>query len=255
MFCLSALLAKHGVQALFSDSEGGVSSHTFNSLNLGDGLGDAAVNVTQNIQRLMRSSNMPMPHQAKQVHETQVLRCQGEGLHHDVEADVLLTNQTGVALAVRTADCLPILIADPKAGIVAAVHAGWRGSVAKVAEVAVLAMIAMGGRPRDMIASLGPCIKSCCFEINAEIAAQLADSCGTDVSEQRSGLLYADLAKANMLQLKQLGLLDKHIEVCRQCTACATSPRYFSFRRDHGETGRQLAIIHLSQVAQLPHPF
>jgi len=246
MFTTSPLLAKHGVHALFSDREGGVSVSPFDGLNLGLDLGDAPANVEKNLNLLTAASSMPIAHQAKQVHEINVLRCQGPGLMHADAADILVSKQAGTALAVRTADCLPILIADPKAGVVAAIHAGWRGSVAEVSKVAVKAMVDLGATPQTMLASLGPCIGDCCFEINADIARQLKVSCGADVSEYRSGVIYANLAKANALQLEQAGLAYEHIETLGYCTACCTSPQYFSFRRDHGQTGRQLAVIHLA---------
>jgi len=246
MFTASPLLAKHGVQALFSDRDGCVSSSPFDSLNLGLGLGDSAANIEKNLNILISASAIPVPHQTQQVHTTKVFHCSGKGQMHEIEADVLISNQIGTSLAVRTADCLPILIADSKAGIVAAVHAGWRGSVARVAEVAVKAMLDLGARRQDMMASLGPCIGDCCFEINTDIAMQLAQSCGEDVITQREGVIYANLAKTNELQLIQAGLAAGNIETLGICTVCCHSPSYFSYRRDHGQTGRQLSIIHLA---------
>jgi len=245
MFHTSVLMKNKGVQAVFTNREGGCSPPPFGALNLGFDLGDADKHVRANLQTLCQASGLSMPHQAQQVHGHAVLVCTGAGKHHDVEADILLSTEPKQALAVRTADCLPLLLADPQAQVIAAVHAGWRGTVAQVASIAVQAMLDAGAQAERILASLGPCIGACCFEVNADIKAKLQDCCGHEVSAQRDGNVYADLALANYYQLLNSGLSAENMERLDACTACSKQPPYFSYRRDAGQTGRQLALIAL----------
>lgn len=245
MFTHSKLMAKYGVRTVFSDRDGGCSEVPFDSLNLGFSLGDEYAHVTKNISILCAQSEMLVPHQATQVHSDKILHCGGEGVIHHEEADILISSAKNVALAVRTADCLPMLLADVESGVIAAVHAGWKGTVAQVAQQAVQKMFEFGAKPERIIASLGPCISSCCFEVSEDIAYQLSVSCGQNIAHLKSRNVYANLYQANVLQLKSMGLRDAFIETSSYCTYCQQSPRYFSYRRDHGQTGRQLAMIML----------
>ena len=158
---------------------------------------------------------------------------------------MLFRSQAETALAVRTADCLPILLADPKTGIAAAVHAGWRGTALQVAYKAVQEMVSAGAQTKDILASLGPCIGPCCFFIDTNTADKLANSVqGADKHIQRDTETSADLRAINVLQLLQCGLTEAHIEHFCACTAC-DSTRFFSYRRDGKQTGRHLAVVAL----------
>jgi len=249
-FIRSRLLAQHGITAIFSDRRGGVSRPPFDSQNHGAALGDDKRHIEQNLQRLIRAAHLPgAPHQAKQWHGTALIRCQGAGRMHRQAADILTSDQPGTAVAVRTADCLPLLLADPVAGIVAAVHAGWRGTAANIAARAVEAMIAQGAEPQRLLAALGPCIGPCCFAIGDETATPLAagapdaERCISSTDDQR----HADLAAINRLQLLQAGLTNTAIEIHRICTAC-DDERFFSYRRDGSQTGRQLAVVAIAST-------
>ncbi len=239
-FIVSKLLAQHHIQGIFTLRNGGISPPPFDSFNFGSGLGDCENHITTHLQRLIESTGLPgMPHQAIQTHQTDILWCSGSGHMHDSTADILLSDQDNTALAVRSADCLPILLAEPRSGICAAVHAGWRGTAAGVVKQAIQAMCQRGAKAEHIMASLGPCIGSCCFEIGAEAAAALkasAESAGAFVCKS------ADLPEINRLQLRQSGLRDTHIELIHACTAC-DDKRFFSFRRDAGRTGRHLAVV------------
>ncbi len=237
-------MAKHGIQAVFSDRLGGVSQGDFSSLNLGHDLGDETQLVHQNLDLLCQTLGLPKPHQCQQVHGSSVFYCAGDGVLHQQEADILITQERNTALAIRTADCLPILLADKQVGIFAAVHAGWRGTVAKVVAKSVDAMCEQGAKAEHIVASLGPCIGSCCFEVNQEVGQQLSACCGENITQDIDDKVFADLTRANVLQLQQAGLLVEHIECANVCTFCSTEPEYFSYRRDCGKTGRQLAIIY-----------
>jgi len=240
----SQLLANHGIIGVFTLRSGGVSPPPFDSLNFGPGLGDADSHITQNMHRLIASvPQLSMPHQAIQVHESCVLWCQGAGRIHQQPADILMTDQPGTAISVRVADCLPILLAEPQSGIVAAVHAGWRGTAAGIVKHAFRNMLEHGATAKHLIASLGPCIGPCCFAIGKDTADALASSAAdaADYIDHTSGL-HADLAAINRAQLLEAGLAASNIELNRACTACEHE-RFFSFRRDGKQTGRQLAVV------------
>jgi len=245
-FLYSPLLTEHGITALFSLRTGGASPSPFDSLNFGPGLGDPDINIETNLDALTAAIGISSrPHQVKQCHGSDLLWCEGSGVIHDEEADMLFTEQAETALAVRTADCLPILLADPETGITAAVHAGWRGTAVQVAGIAVLEMLSHGVLAKDILASLGPCIGPCCFHIDTATADKLASSApGAERHIRRKTEITADLREINALQLMQCGLTDEHIERISACTACDTR-RFFSYRRDGNRTGRHLAVVAL----------
>ncbi|MBL4774952.1 MAG: peptidoglycan editing factor PgeF [Mariprofundus sp.] len=248
-FIHSELFSQHGIIGLFTLRHGGISQSPFDSLNFGLDLGDDATNIDANLNTLIQSAKLPgAPHQAQQVHQCTPLWCQGVGNMHDTEADILLTDQHNTPLAVRTADCLPILLADPYTGITAAVHAGWRGTAQTVAKQAIQHMCERGAKAGHILASLGPCIGSCCFTIEEDTAIALKNS-----AESAADFVQktADLRQINRLQLRQCGLIDTHIECMDACTVC-DAKRFFSFRRDAGNTGRHLAIVSIVATACTP---
>jgi len=245
----SKLLASVGVCALFTTRLGGESHPPFDSFNLGHGIGDDEKAVAANMQRLVGAANLPSPpHQARQEHGTGHLLCSGSGCVHDSAADILIAQESGCPLAVRTADCLPILLADPVNRKIAAVHAGWRGTAARVVVRAVELMREEGAAIDCIRASLGPCIGPCCFEIGEEPAAALAAS-ATHAARaiSRSEKAYADLAAINAMQLHEAGVATAHIESLQQCTCCHPE-LFFSYRRDGGSSGRHLAVVALGEA-------
>jgi YfiH family protein len=138
----------------------------------------------------------------------------------------------------RFADCTPVLLADPKRKVVAAAHAGWRGSAVRVAGAAVSALVeAFASRPKDLIAGIGPAIGPCCYGVGEDVVAAFAD---------RPGLLMdgrLDLWEANRLALVEAGVPADQIEVAGVCTQCQ-SDRFFSHRANKGEpAGRFAALI------------
>lgn len=237
MFDASRLLKEYGVQAVFTNREGGYDA---------DFSLDDEVSLARNIQKLCQQTGFVVPHQVLQVHATELFHCSGSGYVHEQEADILLATEHGIGLAVRTADCLPILLADKQAGVIAAVHAGWKGTVAHAAEKAVAAMCSRGASLERIVASLGPRIGPCCFEVSDDVAEKLDDACQHHVSICRGDTYFTDLAQANHFQLCHAGVLPAHIEVSSHCTACHIAPSYYSYRRDEGATGRQLSMIMLA---------
>ena len=247
-FLRSSLFASHGLHGIFSLRNGGISSPPFDSLNLADDTGDDVSKVEHNLDTLLRESGIhDLPHRAAQVHGYQTLSCRGPGRKHHEEADILISRD-GSPLAVRVADCTPILLADPASGLIAAVHAGWRGTASGVAMHALKSILDAGGSLETTLACIGPCIGPCCFEIGVETAEALRQSCpGSDIYIQsRDGSLFADLAAMNRHQLLQAGISQSNIELLANGTSactCCNAQNFFSYRRDGKASGRHLAIV------------
>jgi len=246
IFQSSKLFAKHHITGIFSERDGGISLTPFNSLNLGLDLGDSDENVQHNLNTLCTTAHIAIPHRSQQVHGTSHLLCVGQGIQHSNQADILITRTSGCSIAVRTADCLPILLIDPQAGIAAAVHAGWRGTAKNIAQVAVLQMQKLGAQTEHILASLGPSILSCCFEVDLHTAKQLASSHPQADAhiQHKKNKSWPDLQAINTLQLQYSGLQPANIESLPLCTYCLNK-RFFSYRRDGIRSGRQLAIVTL----------
>jgi len=244
LFISSGLLKKHGFVGIFSLRTGGISQAPFDSLNLGLDLGDSEDNVRKNMDILIHAAKLDgPPHQARQVHGTASLLCKGDGYVHQEDADILIGEKPGCAVGVRTADCLPILLADSQSGMIAAAHAGWRGTALCVAKAAIRNMRSLGAQPENILACLGPCIGECCFEVDEITASHLADCCPDAEKHIRTdGTFHADLAAINRLQFIQCGISPDHIENIKACTRCREK-KFFSYRRDNGNTGRHLAIV------------
>jgi hypothetical protein len=163
-------------------------------------------------------------------------------------ADIILTNDPGVAIVVQVADCVPLLLADPASGAVAAVHAGWRGTqqAAAVAGVAALRE-AFGSRPEDLIVAHGPSIGPCCYTVGDEVEAAFREngfgrSMDAWFSHQADGSLRLDLWSANRDQLIHAGVRPEAIHQSRLCTFCRPEA-FHSYRRDGKGTGRIAAVI------------
>jgi polyphenol oxidase len=157
------------------------------------------------------------------------------------EADGLISNSAGQYLSIRTADCIPVLLADERLRVVAAIHAGWRGSAAAIAVKAVEAMQGQfGSCPGDLVAAIGPGICGLCYEVGAEVASRFAPWFPerSDL-DQRTTL---DLADANRRQLSAAGLGPNRIFASGLCTACH-SEEFYSWRREHIKTGRLVSAI------------
>jgi YfiH family protein len=181
--------------------------------------------------------------QVKQVHG-------GRSVEADAppgtEADAIVARKDrarrpeSIAVGVRVADCLPLLLADPRSGNVAAAHVGWRGVVAKVVPAAVEAL---DGGP--LFAAMGPCIGACCFEVAHDVAALIARACGSRgraIVREEAHKSYVDLRAAVRAQLLALGLPDERIEDVPGCTKHEAA-RFHSYRRDGAGSGRMLAAI------------
>jgi polyphenol oxidase len=239
--------SRHG----FTARAGGVSQPPFDSLNLGWKWGDRAESVDENHRRLAAASGGSTVFRASQVHGTRVLRVRAAddpGVVAGTPADGLCTDDPGVAVSVHVADCTPILLACARTGACAALHAGWRGTVARVALAGVAAMVEQFGcRPKDLRVALGPCIGACCFEVGPEVAAAFiaADSNARDNGSVLSGARKdrVDLRRVQRIQFESAGVLPDNIDASVDCTFCDPDRRFFSFRRAGRATGQMVGFI------------
>jgi YfiH family protein len=202
----------------------------------------------------------------KQIHSA-LVRLVSSAPAQPCKGDGSTTREPGVLLAVQTADCVPILLVDPKKRAVAAVHAGWRGTLARITQKIVGRMrFEFGSKPADLLAAMGPSIGPCCYEVGAEFVskftAQFADAADY-FDEPRSGEepnplqwlnmappghqpppknVHLDLRKANRSQLLAAGLRAQNIFTSNLCTSCR-SDLFFSYRKEGALSGRLLSVI------------
>lgn len=173
---------------------------------------------------------------AKQIHSNTVLLADAQSAYLG-EGDAIVTPSPRVRIGVRTADCVPILIADKRQRIVAAVHAGWRGTAAGIATATVDKMRQdFQSDPADLVAALGPSIAYCCFEVGPEVAARFKDW------RTNGDSTHVDLVNVTYRQLLKAGVNSGHIDISGLCTAC-TPGEFHSYRRDRDAAGRMVAAI------------
>ncbi len=227
------------VTAGFTTRRGGMSKPPFDTLNLGCGTPDDTASVAGNMNLFLRHCGVENVNAAfmEQVHGSRVDVVNGGGT--SPAADGLVTAVPGVLLCVKTADCIPLLIADPDKPAVAAVHCGWRPIVGGIVEKAAAVMRErFGSRPDKLLAVMGPSAGPCCYEIGEDVAGRL-DS-GSIV--HRDGRLFGDLRKEVLLRLVSAGVRRDSVEFAGQCTICHEDD-YFSHRRDGKNSGRMAGYI------------
>jgi YfiH family protein len=238
-------LVTHGIFA----REGGVSPQPWASLNMSISTGDSLENSRTNRHRAFEALGLPVESMADvwQIHGTETIRADApRGDHNAIKADGIITNQQGVTLFQRFADCVPILFYDTKHHALGIVHAGWRGTVTGAAVSPIKAMAeAYGTRPVDLIAGIGPSIGPDHYEIGPEVMDAVRQAFGKNADELvsvREGRTYLDLWAANEHALREAGV--EQVEVARVCTACNTQ-HFFSHRAEAGKTGRFGAVLAL----------
>ena len=230
--CWRARRAPGGALLAFTTRRGGTSTAPFESLNLGRSTADLPEHVTENRSRLLASLGLDPAALATagQVHGARVVEVVAPG--HHPECDALLTTVPGLALAVTTADCMALLFTAP--GAVLAAHAGWRGTEAGMPQAALEALRARTGcDPSGITVHIGPCIRSCCYEVGDEVASRFPAAALRRVE----GRARLDLPTAATIALREAGLPAHAIHDTGACTACEAH-WYFSHRRDAGATGR-----------------
>ncbi len=280
----------------FSTRLGGASTlNGAQALNLGYAEWDARASVQANRKKFLAALNGAGGRQARartldlvtlrQVH-SDVIHAIAEKPAEAPKGDAAITRAPGLLLAVQTADCLPILLVDAKHRAVAAVHAGWRGTLSRIAEKTLGRMqMQFGTRPADVIAAIGPGIGACCYEVGHEVvqsfASQFTAARQWFAAPPRSGFqkhapsfdelatgvepmplkwltmappghepppprMHLDLAAANRWQLLEAGVAAKNIIASALCTACRTD-LLFSYRREKGRTGRMMGAVGLRE--------
>jgi len=280
------------LRAAFSTREGGATTAFGmpNDLNLGWNVNDPAETVASNRERFLQAVAGPgsEPGQLVAVRQfhSPLIRIIGpqainlatpEG-RPTLRGDALITNRADVTLAILTADCVPVLVADTRRRVVAAFHAGWRPTLARIVERGIGAMrLHFGSQPKDLIAAIGPGIGACCYSVGEEVRFEFesqfayapslfSEVYDSDPVRDKYPLLFLtarapghsnigpqihlDLIEANRRQLLDAGLRESKISIVGECTACTRLPngqrRYFSHRDEHGHTGRMLSVIGMS---------
>jgi YfiH family protein len=175
----------------------------------------------------------------RQIHSATILEAVSTDGDPGREGDGLVTSEPGVVVGIRTADCVPVLLADPSTRAVAAVHAGWRGSAQNIVSAAVHELVTRyGAHAQDLHAAIGPAIGVCCYEVSPEVARQF----GSWIPEYAEALVPTriDLARVNAIQLSLDGVTN--IWTAGECTFC-NADRFFSFRREKERAGRMTSFI------------
>lgn len=228
----------------FCGRRGGVSRGDFGELNLSFRVGDEPQCVRENWRRVgaavpgLRFITMRQEHGLGIAHVD-------DNVFEPPDADALVTRSVGVALGILTADCVPILLVAPEHGVIAAVHAGWRGTLLGIAQRAVVEMHeSFGIEPAVLRAALGPAIDGCCYEVERRIPDELEQRWGAmpDATVCRGAKSQLDLRHANAAILAASGVPLPHIARVGPCTRCAAD-EYFSYRGAGGKTGRQVSFI------------
>lgn len=220
---------------------GGLSTGDFNSLNLGLSTEDNTQHVLENRKLFFEQLgiNETQVASSHQTHGTNVLLANEAQRAQDFDA--IITNKANLFVAVTIADCVPVLIYDKHTQAVAAIHAGWRGTAGKIIENTLHEMYKhFGTQGKDCFAFIGTCISKQAFEVNTDVAEQFENEFVLYNSEKNK--YYVDLKSANHKQLKGFGIPTKQIEVASTCTVLNNN-RYFSYRKEKGNTGRMLAVI------------
>lgn len=240
------------VIAAVSTRQGGVSQNPYSTLNQAYHVDDAETSVAENRRRFCDALGIEVGSLviAQQIHgdkialikETQAGR--GAYRHEDAipGADGMITSSRSIALAILTADCVPVLIVDPAREAIGIAHAGWRGTLQKIVAKTILRMNdAFGTESADCLVSLGPSIGSCCYTVGEDVASQFLQTFGptTCVAEDK-----LHLQRAIEIQLVQVGVEKSNISSAELCTACNLA-LFYSYRVEGGRTGRIMSVIKL----------
>jgi polyphenol oxidase len=227
----------------FTTRLGGVSKPPFHWLNLSLSVGDDEAAVLANRHLAADATGMPLERTAwcRQVSGATAIVVDGPTVGAAPEADALATGTAGVYLRLGLGDCLPIILADASVPAVAVAHAGWRGTVARVAESAWEALRSLGARAESTVAYVGPGIGACCYEVGPEVVAKAValGRPGEEAAQRRGDAWYLDLPGLNAALLAEHGV---RTEVSHCCTACR-SDLFFSHRAEKGRTGRFCAYV------------
>jgi polyphenol oxidase len=242
----------------FTTRHEGISRPPYNSLNLGTNTDDSPHNIEGNRSVLARTFGIIQEQlvTVRQNHGSDILVIDepNDDFSHflGIEADAIITNQPGVMIGVTVADCVPILLFDPAKKVIAVIHAGWQGTAARITTQAVQGICKVfGSHAHNIKAAIGPCINPCCYEVDQPVKDAFkvqGDDVWSAITEPTgTGKWRLDMALANRMQLEDAGLSTASIQTSGNCVCCQKE-LFFSYRRDAGETGRQMGFIMLKGV-------
>jgi polyphenol oxidase len=235
----------------FSVRHGGKSLGAFHSLNLSSRVGDQLDHVLENRALALAALGLTATQVVllRQIHSSFVVQAEDALASSELlAADAIVTNQKNITLVIETADCYPVLLEDKKAGVIAAAHCGWRGTSARILEQTVLRMQQLGANLTDIDVAIGPGISVGQYPVRMDVLEQFllaqfpserfVQEEGS--SESGSRLFHLDLANANQWLLESIGIAKNKIWLAERCS---TQSDFFSYRRDHGQTGRMWSVI------------
>ncbi|PKM50748.1 MAG: peptidoglycan editing factor PgeF [Firmicutes bacterium HGW-Firmicutes-7] len=247
------------VNHCFSTRLGGVSSGSFESMNLGFDRGDKEENVRENYRLICDAIDINTDDLvfSSQVHEDKIVIVEksdrGKGFTKEndlVGVDGLITNEKNVALVTSYADCVPLFFLDPVNKVIALTHAGWRGTVKKIGAKTVQMMGAhFGSKPEELLIAIGPSIGACCFEVSEDVKIEVEKMFNHDiidkiVKKHQKNKYMVDLWTANEEVLLEVGIKKEHIQKTDICTMCHKEV-LFSHRGTDGKRGSMVAIMAL----------
>ena len=251
--CVYMQSDKISARHMFTTRIGGVSKGVFASWNLGAGRGDDEAALRENYRlagQILGCGGGDFV-ATRQVHGRIVyLATESDrytvGSDKRIECDGFVTNVKDLPLMIYIADCVPVLMHEPEAGVIAAVHCGWKSSVQDILGAAVEKMSALGARPENIRAAIGASIGKCCFECDDDVPAAVVSYLGGAADglfeKKPSGKTHVDLRGANARRLVQLGLERENIDVSTECTMCLAE-KYWSHRATNGVRGSMAAAI------------
>ncbi|ACV61962.1 protein of unknown function DUF152 [Desulfofarcimen acetoxidans DSM 771] len=257
-YSFKLLEAIPGLVHAFTTRRGGISEAEYKSLNMAFHVGDSEQAVLENRSRVCSKLGLNPVHlvAGQQTHDDLVavvgLEHRGAGALSYASSlpgtDALITNQPGVPLSSYYADCVPLFIVDPVKSVIGLAHAGWRGTVLRIAEKTVKEMRRVfGSRPVECLAVVGPSIGPCCYEVDSRVTGQLQASFpywSELVEATLPGKYRFDLWQANYRVFLDAGLRPENIYVSKLCTGCNTDI-FYSYRAENGHTGRMASLMML----------
>ena len=230
------------------------------SLNLNAASWDSTERVSENRRRFLAALDMESSTliTLNQIHSDKVHVVTDRSVSEvAIEGDALITQEKNVAMAIKTADCFPLLIADPIHKTVGAVHSGWRGTLSNIVACTIEAMHRhFGSDPAELMIALGPGIRDCCFEVGTEVADLFVEAYpeiapALPISD-RPGKFLVDLVKVLHVQLTRSGVPTKNHYDLGICTCCNTQ-EFFSYRAEGASSGRMMSIISIRQSDTVPY--
>lgn len=243
-------------QHAFSTRLGGVSKDEYESLNLGFNYGDSDENAIKNWNIFSKATKISIDNLiwSKQVHKNKVKILPRDFIPSQINVgmngyDGLVTNNENLTLCIFTADCTPVLLCDRQAKVIGALHCGWKPLTADIVKNGIDAMKSLGTKAKNIQAVIGPCICKNCFEVGEEVLPHFTNLLGRKdakkvIAKKSLNKYLINLRKSVELRLLQLGTSETNIFHVDECTSCHNK-KYFSYRKNNGQTGRLASIIHL----------